>query len=650
LAASADRRFFTADRRGIALGPELARGGEAAVHPLAGRSETLAKIYLKSRAEMREKLDYMCQHPPDDPARSLGHASIAWPEELLFDGAGHFAGYTMPHIRQALPLLEIFNPRRRAKRLPGFDARYLHRTARNLSSALAALHAVGYVVGDLSERNALVTPRTLVTLIDTDSFQVQRQREGQIVVYPCPVGRSEYTPQELQGQAFRGLMRRPEHDCFGLAVLIFQILMEGNHPYRGRWSGAGEPPSLEAKIAAGHFPWNAAPGEALQPPPGAPALNSLDPDLVELFLACFVDGHDQPALRPSAETWADSLEQAEDSLVQCNSGHVFAGHLRRCPSCGGRRVRGSSAPRQGRRDPSDSRNAAASRSGGASAPLVGALAIGQDLASASLGGLRALVGLPAAAFGWLGGAAQTFTAHDATAHDATAPNATAPGSTTPGFTAGPTNRSTLAHHGASPLVPPPAPGLGPALSSALSRALGLALLAAPAAILFGSLAALLQAGVLGLLLDPILTAGASPAGLSALLLGGLGVTAGSALRALHDSPQRPTDPDLLRAAGLTAASSLAGWLAGWATCALITHLTLGQAWPLAALGSLHTADTLLDPAWPLAWTLYGALGGSLEAQAETAARFPWRPAASAAVLAGLGWLFLRLAALVFVGG
>lgn len=637
MSASKGRRFFTADRRDIALGPELARGGEAAVHQLAGRPETLAKIYLKSRAEMREKLDYMRQHPPDDPARSLGHASIAWPEELLFDEAGRFAGYTMPHIRQALPLLEIFNPRRRAKRLPGFDLRYLHRTARNLSSALAALHAVGYVVGDLSERNALVTPRTLVTLIDTDSFQVQRQREGQIVVYPCPVGRSEYTPQELQGQAFRGLMRRPEHDCFGLAVLVFQILMEGNHPYRGRWSGAGEPPSLEAKIAAGHFPWAAAPGDALQPPPGAPDLNTLDPDLVELFLAGFVDGHDQPALRPSAETWADSLEEAEDRLASCTAGHAFGGHLRRCPSCGGRRVRGSSAstPR-GPKSPA-TRNRA-SRPGSASAPAVGALAIGQDLASASLGGLRALAGLPAAAIGWLGGSA---------------PNSGASIPTASAAATGPANPQHLTHShspGHPGSISPggqPSPGIGPALS----RALGLALLAAPAAILFGGMAALLQAGVLGLLLDPILAAGASPAGLSALLLGGLGLTAGSALRALHDSPQGPTDPEMLRGAGLTAASSLAGWLTGWALCALLTYLALGQAWPLAALGSLHTAGgNTLDSAWPLAWTLYGALGGSLEGQPESAAALPWRPAASAAVLAGLGWIFLRLAGLVLSGG
>ena len=47
----------------------------------------------------------------------------------------------MPYVRDAVSMLEVFNPKRRAKLLPGFDARYLHRTARNLASALAALHA-----------------------------------------------------------------------------------------------------------------------------------------------------------------------------------------------------------------------------------------------------------------------------------------------------------------------------------------------------------------------------------------------------------------------------------------------------------------------------------------------------------------------------
>ena len=80
----------------------------------------------------------------------------------------------MPYIQRTVSLLEVFNPRRRVTVLPQFDRRYLLRTARNLAAAISALHSSGYVAGDLNESNILVTPTALVTLIDTDSFQVPR--------------------------------------------------------------------------------------------------------------------------------------------------------------------------------------------------------------------------------------------------------------------------------------------------------------------------------------------------------------------------------------------------------------------------------------------------------------------------------------------
>ena len=122
--------------------------------------------------------------------------------------------------------------------LPQFDRRYLLRTARNLAAALSALHSSGYVAGDLNESNVLVTPTALVTLIDTDSFQVREDREWKSGASLCPVGKPEYTPPELQGKPLSEVMRLPDHDAFGLAVLIFQLLMEGSHPFRAQWLAA----------------------------------------------------------------------------------------------------------------------------------------------------------------------------------------------------------------------------------------------------------------------------------------------------------------------------------------------------------------------------------------------------------------------------
>src|SRR5512147_2821049 len=189
---------YDAKRQPVALGAEVGRGGEASVYKLAVQPALLAKIYHRPpRPDYELKLAWMQANPPDDPTRAQGHASIAWPNDLLYDASGHLAGYVMVNVRNAVPLLQVFNPRLRAKTLPTFNRRYLHRTARNLAAALGALHAGNYVVGDLNESNVMVTPSALVTVIDADSFQVQRRVGAKPYVHPCPVGKPEYTPPEL---------------------------------------------------------------------------------------------------------------------------------------------------------------------------------------------------------------------------------------------------------------------------------------------------------------------------------------------------------------------------------------------------------------------------------------------------------------------
>ncbi len=583
------RRLRAASGATLDLGPEIARGGEAAIHELQGRPGELAKVYLTARPEMREKLEHMRARPPDDPARDFGHASIAWPRELLFDGKGALAGYAMPRIRDALPILEVFNPRRRERLLPGFDRRYLLRTARNLASALEALHEAGYVVGDLNERNILVTQRTLVTLIDTDSFQVQRQSGGQIVVYPCPVGRAEYTPPELQGQAFRGLMRRPEHDAFGLAVLIFQLLMDGNHPYRGRWLGAGDPPSLEAKIAGGRFPYDEAAGAQLVPPPGAPDLDRLGPDLAELCLACFVDGHARPTLRPSAGDWLQALEQAEDHLVACAEGHVFGDHLRRCPDCGGRVAR---------RDLSE---------GGSDRPGLPGFELVAAAARNSLGlgrsaaiGLRSLPGRLRA-----GDAIEARTGYRSLAQSG-------------GHESSASAESTLLE--------------------ALARSLGASLLGLAAA----GLLALVGIGLHGLLWSWLSVEGTAAdgtaAGLWALLAGGVALAASSMVSATGGELLALFDRQLAAQAGFSALWSSGAWLLGWLLPAAALILLVGSAPAMAVLGAVGGSGAEIHPIWLVLWVGYGSLAGLQSGVRDSA---PLAQATSGLVAGMIGWTVVQ---------
>ena len=327
-------KFSDSQRQPVKLGSLVGQGGEASVYQVQGQVEMLAKIFEPApRPDYEQKLGWMIAHPPENPTRSLSHPSLAWPSELLYDPNQRLAGYLMPYIRQTVPVLEVFNPRRRAAVLPEFDARYLYRVARNLSAAVAALHRSGYVVGDLNESNILVNPSALVTLIDTDSFQVQERQDGRFKIHYCPVGKLEYTPPELLGKTLKEVTRLPEHDHYALAVLVFQLLMEGNHPFRAQWLGSGEPPPLEKRVGMGLFPYMVTSPGPVRPPQNAPALKTLPPLIAGLFKACFIDGHHDPVCRPSSLDWRNALVEAEKDLLQCPNGHYFSAHLKACPVC-----------------------------------------------------------------------------------------------------------------------------------------------------------------------------------------------------------------------------------------------------------------------------------------------------------------------------
>ena len=319
----------------LSLNVSLGRGGEACVYAVPSDNNLVAKIYHKPTTAHADKLQAMLANPPENPTASLGHISIAWPEDVLraADGKNSILGFLMPRIQGMRPIIDFYNPRTRRQHCPLFNYQYLLRTARNLAAAIAALHASGYCIGDVNESNILVSDTALVTLIDTDSFQVVDPSNN--VVYRCPVGKPEFTPPELQNKTFAQHDREISHDLFGLAVLVFQLLMEGTHPFSGIFQGAIEPPPYEARIASGHFTYSQKRYVPYLPTPIAPAWEILHPSLQELFIRCFEDGHNNPLLRPSAQTWLSAIAEAEDSLITCttNPQHRYNNHMRSCPWC-----------------------------------------------------------------------------------------------------------------------------------------------------------------------------------------------------------------------------------------------------------------------------------------------------------------------------
>ena len=332
--------YYTDRGEVITVSSELGRGGEGAVFEIARKRDICAKIYLKEISpELRRKLSLMVSNPPQDPTfQTRGHRSIVWPQFVLYQDPGKKTarGFSMPRIdtNDFQTVFKYVTPSSRIEKYGGgFTWKYLLTVGLNISSALAALHERDYCVGDINESNILVSPKTLITVIDCDSFQVKDKNSGQ--VFRCKVGKPEFTAPELQGRPFDSVDRTTESDCFALAVLIFQLLMQGTHPFQAKGRLVNDSPTPESKIVKGLYPYASNKPSGLEPPDYAPPIELLSRELQQMFVRCFVDGQKDRGKRPSAKEWFETLRKSKTHIRTCtqNQYHAFLDHCSRCPWC-----------------------------------------------------------------------------------------------------------------------------------------------------------------------------------------------------------------------------------------------------------------------------------------------------------------------------
>lgn len=332
------RSVYTRRGRRLNLIAELGAGGEGAVFrtDYVGK---VAKLYRPPGRAPREKLEAMLLNRPDDPTRSVSsrtrnHRSIAWPEKLLFADAEADAlvGYLMPEIEDVATVHAVSSPLKRQTQDYEWDWDHAVHAALNLASAVGAIHEAGHVVGDLNSLNVLVTEDCLVTLIDTDSFQIHRPDTGR--TFSCPVINWEFAAPEIAdagGPA--NLSLEPAQDHFALSVLVFYLLY-GYHPFSGgRWAGGGESPDTSSLIQAGHWIWD--PDSLVEPVDRLVPLDAAGPRLQRLFRRCFEAGHGDPSVRPTAREWRKALYASSENLTECNRSewHRFPRSKSACPWC-----------------------------------------------------------------------------------------------------------------------------------------------------------------------------------------------------------------------------------------------------------------------------------------------------------------------------
>ena len=219
----------------IELGRRVGGGGEGDIYEVSSLPDLVAKIWANPDDLRVRKMQVLLGHPPRISPRVREKIDLAWPTDALYGDDGAMVGYLMPKVslddyrelvNYAFPIT-----RRRIEERRGaeFSKEDILGIARNLAGVFLRLHSDNYLIGDVNRANFLVDVNGRAFVIDIDSMQARDPDTGEI--HRCAVGTPDFIPPELVGKTFRDFDRVENHDLFGLAVLIFELLMNGVHPY-----------------------------------------------------------------------------------------------------------------------------------------------------------------------------------------------------------------------------------------------------------------------------------------------------------------------------------------------------------------------------------------------------------------------------------
>ena len=221
----------------VRLGERIGGGGEGDVFAVIGQPGSAAKIWKRGgdADKSARKVQIMSQRPASGQAGNNGY-TIAWPQDLLYedDTQRRIVGYTMQRIPGEWENIIDYCSPVAAQKLAHTQGQNItesrrRRIAYNLCRAVNAIHQSGYVIGDINDQNVLVSRNDEVAVIDCDSFQVEDDRGGKLTTDRV---RQEFQPPEIQRlNTSRDVVRNYDHDAFALAVLLFKLLCEGQHPY-----------------------------------------------------------------------------------------------------------------------------------------------------------------------------------------------------------------------------------------------------------------------------------------------------------------------------------------------------------------------------------------------------------------------------------
>jgi len=290
------------------IGNPIAKpGGEGTVYILKDKPGILVKVYhaekLKTnRMSYQNKINAMISIKND-----FEKIDVCWPLLSVYDSSGQWIGYAMKQGFGS-PMRYLAHGVAYKKHFPNLNRVILLQFLLSFLKNIEALHSRNVFIGDYNLLNFLCdSTSNNVTMIDCDSYQIKIGEK----FFPCPVGSPDLTPIEHHDKDFKKVIRTLESERFSLAIILFECLMLGRHPYD---MVGGDDPVTNLRKAK--FPYGTG-NKGIPKGHWYNIWSHMPYRIKELFIRNFTEGVRNPDKRTDTNTW---LQEISIYLNEMNKG------------------------------------------------------------------------------------------------------------------------------------------------------------------------------------------------------------------------------------------------------------------------------------------------------------------------------------------
>lgn len=324
----------------------VGRGATATVYKARYDNDDIdhlaAKIYSSPSKFNAEKIMAMLRSLNQEvyfkPGENKNHIQLAWPVALLKDNQNQNVGYLMKLFdkKNSFPLDYYYDSILFKKMNSPSEAALSFKLeiAKNLSYLVNEIHSHGHFFIDLKPQNILITKdKHLVSFLDCDGFSIT-DKSGR--KFPADLVSMDYISPEVTKNKLLPKDLDEKQDRYALAVVLFQLLNNGTHPFQGILRNKNLNSATNDQNAADElYPYGLEPNNEISPRPQS--VHHLWPkELRELFDKAFIG---TPSQRPSAVAWWKYMKEllANKELARCPKKPDDVSHIRfkgkGCPAC-----------------------------------------------------------------------------------------------------------------------------------------------------------------------------------------------------------------------------------------------------------------------------------------------------------------------------